>query len=165
MTIVVFSDSHGSDFEMAEVLRRQKRHADCFLHLGDGAVTFLELCDELGVLGYAVKGNCDHFLKGRDIPTSRMLTFEGISLFLAHGDAYGVGLSRPYDIYVWDGVGQRWVNNGQLEGQPGADGADGATFTPSVASDGTLSWTNDGGLENPAPVNIKGKESRPARGV
>ena len=90
MTIVVFSDSHGSDFEMAEVIRRQKRHADCFLHLGDGAVTFLELCDELGVLGYAVKGNCDHFLKGRDIPTSRMLTFEGISLFLAHGDAYGV---------------------------------------------------------------------------
>lgn len=93
MTIVVFSDSHGSDFEMAEVIRRQKRHADCFLHLGDGAVTFLELCDELGVLGYAVKGNCDHFLKGRDIPTSRMLTFEGISLFLAHGDAYGVGWS------------------------------------------------------------------------
>lgn len=32
----------------------------------------------------------------------------------------------------------------------------GATFTPSVAADGTLSWTNNKGLENPAPVNIKG---------
>ena len=76
----------------------------------------------------------------------------------AAGDTYGVGLAAPYDIYVWDGVGQRWVNNGQLEGLPGADGA---TFTPSVASDGTLSWTNDGGLENPAPVNIKGADGIP----
>ena len=36
MTIIVFSDSHGSDYEMAEIIRRQKRYADCFLHLGDG---------------------------------------------------------------------------------------------------------------------------------
>ena len=36
------------------------------------------------------------------------------------------------------------------------DGEDGATFTPAVSEDGTLSWTNDKGLENPAPVNIKG---------
>lgn len=70
----------------------------------------------------------------------------------AAGDTYGVGLAAPYDIYVWDGVGQQWVNNGQLEGVPGV------TFTPSVAADGTLSWTNDGGFENPAPVNIKGAD-------
>ena len=70
----------------------------------------------------------------------------------AAGDTYGVGLAAPYDIYVWDGVGQVWVNNRQLEGAPGA------TFTPAVSEDGTLSWTNDGGLENPAPVNIKGAD-------
>ena len=93
MTVIVFSDSHGSDYEMAEIIRRQKRYADCFLHLGDGAVTFLELCDELGVLGYAVKGNCDFFLKGRDLPPKRVLTLGGISLFLTHGDAYGVNWS------------------------------------------------------------------------
>ena len=93
MTIIVFSDSHGSDYEMAEIIRRQKRHADCFLHLGDGGVTFLSLCDEMGVLGYAVKGNCDFFLKGYDLPTQRTLTFEGVSLFLSHGDAYGVNWS------------------------------------------------------------------------
>ena len=29
-------------------------------------------------------------------------------------------------------------------------------FTPSVASNGNLSWTNDGGLENPTTVNIMG---------
>lgn len=39
---------------------------------------------------------------------------------------------------------------------PGPKGDPGATFTPSVSEDGTLSWTNDGGLENPEPVNIKG---------
>lgn len=41
-------------------------------------------------------------------------------------------------------------------GTAGADGEDGATFTPSVSSDGTLSWNNDKGLANPASVNIKG---------
>lgn len=43
-------------------------------------------------------------------------------------------------------------------GADGADGEDGVTFTPSVSADGVLSWTNDGGLENPAPVNIKGAD-------
>ena len=32
----------------------------------------------------------------------------------------------------------------------------GATFTPSVDENGNLSWTNDGELENPETVNIKG---------
>lgn len=34
----------------------------------------------------------------------------------------------------------------------------GATFTPSVSADGTLSWTNNKGLTNPEPVNIKGPQ-------
>lgn len=42
-------------------------------------------------------------------------------------------------------------------GEAGADGADGVTFTPSVSSDGVLSWTNNGNLANPASVNIKGQ--------
>lgn len=33
---------------------------------------------------------------------------------------------------------------------------DGATFTPSVSSDGDLSWTNDRGKANPPTVNIRG---------
>lgn len=53
-------------------------------------------------------------------------------------------------------------NNGGAQGEPGEDGKDGkdgkdgVTFTPSVTSDGILSWTNDGGLNNPNPVNIMG---------
>lgn len=38
------------------------------------------------------------------------------------------------------------------------DGEDGATFTPSVSEDGTLSWSNDKGLKNPSDVNIKGEK-------
>ena len=38
------------------------------------------------------------------------------------------------------------------------DGEDGTTFIPSVSADGTLSWSNDGGLPNPDPVNIKGPQ-------
>lgn len=46
-----------------------------------------------------------------------------------------------------------------IPGSPGAagtPGTDGTTFTPSVAVNGDLSWTNDGGKPNPATVNIKG---------
>lgn len=98
------------------------------------------------------------------------------------GDAYGVGTAEPYDIYIYDGVTSAWVNNGPLQGakgekgdtgaqgpqgEPGKDGSPGAagapgatgtTFTPSVSADGTLSWTNDGGKDNPASVNIKGPQ-------
>lgn len=38
----------------------------------------------------------------------------------------------------------------------GGGTGDGATFFPSVSEEGIISWTNDGGLPNPAPVDIKG---------
>lgn len=43
-----------------------------------------------------------------------------------------------------------------LPGEPGQDGAPGAIFTPAVSEEGVLSWSNDRGLPNPEPVNIKG---------
>lgn len=106
----------------------------------------------------------------------------------AAGDAYGIGTSEPYDIYIFDGVTEHWINNGPLQGargekgdpgDPGRDGTDGqngaqgpagadgapgqdgTTFTPSVSEDGVLSWTNDGGKPNPASVNIKGPAGAP----
>lgn len=69
------------------------------------------------------------------------------------GDAYGVGSAAPYDIYMWDASAKKWVNNGSLQGVKGDDGV---TFTPSVTADGTMSWTNNGGLANPEPVNVRG---------
>ena len=41
-------------------------------------------------------------------------------------------------------------------GKDGEKGADGVTFTPSIDTNGVLSFTNNGGLENPEPIDIKG---------
>ena len=49
-------------------------------------------------------------------------------------------------------------------GKDGADGEDGATFTPSVDSEGNLSWSNDKGLTNPPTVNIKGPKGDAGEG-
>ena len=46
-------------------------------------------------------------------------------------------------------VGAKTINIGST-----CDG--GATFIPSVSADGVISWTNNKGLPNPKPVNIKG---------
>jgi len=39
---------------------------------------------------------------------------------------------------------------------------DGATFVPAVSATGVLSWSNDGGLPNPAPVSIQGDPGKSA---
>lgn len=74
----------------------------------------------------------------------------------APGEAYCVGSAAPYDVYIYDGVNGEWVNNGTIQGAKGDAGAPGATFTPYVDGNGNLSWTNDGGLDNPATQNIRG---------
>ena len=43
----------------------------------------------------------------------------------AAGDAYGIGTGEPYDIYIWDGVNRKWVNNGALQGAKGDQGIQG----------------------------------------
>lgn len=60
--------------------------------------------------------------------------------------AYGIAVKHGFT-----GTEEEWIAS--LKGDKGNTGA---VFTPSVSSIGVLSWTNDGGLENPASVNIKG---------
>lgn len=52
-----------------------------------------------------------------------------------------------------------WVDppeGGGGESTQGPPGENGTTFTPSVSEDGVIRWTNNGGLQNPEPVNIRG---------
>lgn len=77
------------------------------------------------------------------------------------GDVYGVGEGIPYDMYSWDGVNLVWVNNGPIQGAAGEKGEDGAVFIPSVDTNGNISWTNNGGLENPTTRNIRGPKGDP----
>lgn len=72
------------------------------------------------------------------------------------GDVYSVGAEPPYSIFVWDGVNLTWRDHGLIQGVPGEKGEKGATFIPSLDSNGNLSWLNDGGLDNPVPRNIRG---------
>lgn len=51
------------------------------------------------------------------------------------------------------------------DGKDGEDGEDGVTFIPSISEDGVLSWTNDGNLNNPDPITIKGKDGKDGTGI
>lgn len=70
---------------------------------------------------------------------------------IASYSAVGVtSFNLSKDVYYkteMDGV------SAPAQGKPGAPGT---TFTPSVSEDGVISWTNDGGQENPPAVSIKG---------
>ena len=50
-----------------------------------------------------------------------------------------------------------------MAGADGTPGQDGTTFTPSVSAAGVLSWTNDGGKQNPASVSIRGPAGTPGQ--
>ena len=81
------------------------------------------------------------------------------------------------EMWVFDGT--NWNNAGKIQGpqgpqgpigpqgpkgdpgpqgEQGDTGARGITFTPVVDSKGNISWSNDGGLENPQTVNITGPQ-------
>ena len=49
------------------------------------------------------------------------------------------------------------------QGADGAQGPRGVTFTPSLSSSGILTFTNDGGLANPAAVSLKGPQGEPGK--
>jgi len=49
------------------------------------------------------------------------------------GDAYGVGENYPYDIYIYDGITNTWVNNGTIQGPKGEQG-ESAEITGATAS-------------------------------
>ena len=84
---------------------------------------------------------------GRDVQLrGPVATVYDLPVTAPASELWQVGTQAPYNGYFFNGTS--WVNLGPV--------AAGATFTPSVSADGTLSWTNDGGLPNPQSVNIKG---------
>ena len=69
-------------------------------------------------------------------------------------DAFAVRLTTGGFMRVSLGAVQ-YVNTGK-------PGIDGTTFYPEVTGENcTLSWTNDGGKPNPAPVDLRGKQGPP----
>ena len=62
---------------------------------------------------------------------------------------------EPIDIKGPKGDQGEKGENGE-NGSDGVDGKNGYTFTPAVSPEGVLSWSNDGNLHNPEPVDLKG---------
>lgn len=74
----------------------------------------------------------------------------------AAGDAYGVGTAEPYNIYVWDGVGSAWVNNGTAVG---VEGNYLAKENPTGTGDLTLLGCNRVTINTEAPEDATGEYS------
>ena len=75
----------------------------------------------------------------------------------AVGDAYGVGASEPYDIYIYDGVTRTWINNGPLQGAKGDPGPKGDKGEPGEqgpkGDTGPIGKTGPQGPQGPAGDN------------
>lgn len=54
------------------------------------------------------------------------------------GDAYGVGVQAPYEIYIYGGMESGWVNNGVLQGPKGETGAAGPAGTAATLAVGAV---------------------------
>lgn len=65
---------------------------------------------------------------------------------------------QPFIQMVKNADGSHTVTTTDLKGTYSFTVKNGVTFTPALADDGTLSWSNDGNLENPASVTIKGPQ-------
>ena len=74
------------------------------------------------------------------------------------GDAYGVGTGEPYDIYIWDTISSKWVNNGSLQGAQGETGKTGNGIASTVLNDDyTLTFTFTDGTSYTTPTPIRGE--------
>lgn len=81
-------------------------------------------------------------------------------------DSYLIG----GDLYAWNELTKGWIYCGPIKGPKGDKGDQGEQgiqgtkgdagiiFTPLITEDGTLSYTNEGGLSNPAPQNLRGPQ-------
>ena len=64
-----------------------------------------------------------------------------------------------YDYYAWSYTDADDISHHVMTQVVSTKaGIDGVTFTPSVSEQGVISWTNDGNLPNPEPVNIRGPQ-------
>jgi len=75
----------------------------------------------------------------------------------ASGDAYGVGVEQPYDIYIYDDIGKRWINNGPVQGAKGDPGEDATIVigTVTTVEHGQPAAVENTGTPSAAVFNFK----------
>ena len=113
------------------------------------AISLVDTAVPMNDTGYPV-ARAKHIWLDNDINLQKAID-DGL---IGGGGGTGTAGKSAYEIAVDNGfVG---TETEWLESLKGAEGTNGATFTPYVSSSGELSWTNDADKENPATVNIKG---------
>lgn len=69
------------------------------------------------------------------------------------------GLENPSPVDITGPQGERGASGAKGDkGDKGDRGDAGYVFTPSINSEGIVSWTNNGGLDNPEPVSVRGPQ-------
>ena len=117
---------------------------------GPQGVTFTPSVSSGGVISWTNDG---------DLPNPESVNIkgpsgeDGVSPTIAISDITG-----GHAITITDAEHPSGQTVNVMDGEDGDDGDNGATFTPSVASNGDISWTNDKGLPNPETRNIKGPQ-------
>ena len=84
------------------------------------------------------------------------------SLYISNGD---IAQIKQIELFNEDGA-IKWRYKDELRKHTLLEanktkGEKGDVFIPSVSKDGILSWSNNGGLENPESVNVKGEAHLP----
>lgn len=88
MTLLILSDSHGTLGYMRRCVA--EICPDVLVHLGDVVEDAQKLHGEFpDVPMYQVPGNCDYFYPP-ELDTVRIVTLEGVKLFLTHGHKHRV---------------------------------------------------------------------------
>lgn len=86
MRVLVFSDSHGSNYNLRKVL--DKASADYLIFLGDGLREVRNLMESYPKIKFlSVKGNCDF---DPDALENDLVTIDGIRILFTHGHNFGV---------------------------------------------------------------------------
>ncbi|MCH5266620.1 MAG: metallophosphoesterase [Lachnospiraceae bacterium] len=81
---LVFSDSHGKNDGMLEVIRRYPE-VQAIFHLGDSERGLERIEEAVSCPLYAVRGNCDFM---SDLPPELVVDFAGHRLAMCHGHRY-----------------------------------------------------------------------------
>ena len=86
--ILIFSDSHGTTKDMADVLKHHGSEVSTAIFLGDYEGDWQKILNQFPALNsFSVPGNCDIYSK---TPREQTITINGKVFWLTHGDRFDV---------------------------------------------------------------------------
>lgn len=134
---LVFSDSHGRQERMLEVVKRYEKEIDGLFFLGDSEGGEDQIRSSIQGPTYIVRGNCDWYSQAPDFQVAKVC---GHSIAMAHGHRHNVNM----DV----GMLKYWA----LEKE-----ADivmfGHTHVPFLEQSSTLTVLNPGSISKPRQVD------------